>query len=193
MFHFSLFMGQQCTKLDGEPFRHPPETILSDRQPLKFHKRHGENIALSATRDTAIRSEMNYSDGLVFSNRPVANGEWFCVQVKQVTKKWKGDLSLGFTSHDPSTLDRPLPKTACPELSGQAGFWAKPLPVTINQEDTCIHFYVEYNGKIKWWLNDKDKGVFLRGVDTREPLWAMVDLYGNCTRIQISETCKLVD
>ena len=123
----------------------------------------------------------------------MANGEWFCIQIAELTDRWRGNIALGFTSRDPSTLERPLPKCACPDLAGQVGFWAKEVPVTIDSQETCIHFYVEYNGKIKWWLNDKDKGVFLRGVDTREPLWAMVDVYGNCTRIQLSEACKRYD
>ena len=50
-----------------------------------------------------------------------------------------------------------------------------------------------HSGKVRWWLNDKEKGVLLRGVDTRTDLWAMVDLYGKCNRIQITNTCQQRD
>ena len=50
-----------------------------------------------------------------------------------------------------------------------------------------------HSGKVRWWLNEKEKGVLLRGVDTRTDLWAMVDLYGKCNRIQITNTCQQRD
>ena len=71
--------------------------------------------------------------------------EWFCIQVKETTNTWKGDLSLGFTNQDPSSLARPLPKCACPDLAGEVGFWAKQLPVKDKDltKDTCVHICLE--------------------------------------------------
>ena len=59
-------------------------------------------------------------------------------------------------------------------------------------ERACL-LATTHSGKVRWWLNDEEKGVLLRGVDTRTDLWAMVDLYGNCNRIQITNTCQQGD
>ena len=33
-------------------------------------------------------------------------------------------------------------------------------------------------------VDGHDKGVFLTGIDSRTPLWVMVDIYGNTTGVQ---------
>ncbi len=33
-------------------------------------------------------------------------------------------------------------------------------------------------------VDGHDKGVFLTGIDSRTPLWVMVDIYGNTTAVQ---------
>ena len=33
-------------------------------------------------------------------------------------------------------------------------------------------------------VDGHDKGVFLTGIDSRTPLWVMVDIYGNSTAVQ---------
>ena len=48
-----------------------------------------------------------------------------------------------------------------------------------------IHYYVSASGEVHFGINGQDRGSFFSGVDTRQPLWAMIDLYGNCTGIQM--------
>ncbi|CAN8016239.1 unnamed protein product, partial [Ixodes persulcatus] len=92
---------------------------------------------------------------------------------------------LGFTAHDPATLEGNLPKYACPDLTNRPGNWAKALGERYAVEGTELHYYVNGVGEVFFGINGEEKGLFLNGVDTRTPLWALVDIYGNTTTIQM--------
>ena len=151
---------------------------------LRFHLMHGDNIALSPDKQRAVRAE-SFCKGIVFSNRPVMVGERVCIRLTTLSDRWNGVLRVGFSAHDPATLRTPLPKYACPDLTSKDGFWAKALSERcVTTVDTKVHYYVAANGDVHCGFNGTDLGVFFSGVDTRRPLWAMIDLYGNCTSIE---------
>lgn len=47
-----------------------------------------------------------------------------------------------------------------------------------------MFYYVNSAGDVHFGINGEEKGVFFTGVDTRNALWSLVDVYGNCTAIQ---------
>jgi len=51
-----------------------------------------------------------------------------------------------------------------------------------------IHYYVAGNGDVHFGVNGHDLGMFFSGIDTRQPLWAMIDLYGNCTSLEMVDS-----
>ena len=93
-------------------------------------------------------------------------------------------MRLGFSSQDPATIQT-LPKYACPDLTGKPGFWAKALAEKYAESNSLIHYYFTSNGDVHYGINGVDKGIFFSGVDSRQPLWMMIDLYGNCTAIEL--------
>ena len=125
-----------------------------------------------------------YFQGIVFSDRPVEVGERVCLRLTELSIRWSGVLRLGFSSHDPATIQS-LPKYACPDLTGKPGFWAKALAEKYAESNALIHYYFSSNGDVHYGINGIDKGLFFSGVDTRQPLWCMIDLYGNCTAIEL--------
>lgn len=40
-------------------------------------------------------------------------------------------------------------------------------------------------GDVYFGINGEEKGIFLSGVETRGPLWALFDVYGNSTGIEL--------
>lgn len=150
---------------------------------LVFHARHGENVVLSPGREKARRSE-SFCKGIVFSDRPVMVRERVSVRLLDLDRRWNGMLRVGFSAHDPDSLPRPLPKYACPDLTSKQGFWAKALSERCVESGAVVHYYVTAGGDVHFGINGRDLGVFFTDVDTRNPLWAMVDLYGNCTSIE---------
>lgn len=155
-----------------------------DLPPLTFHATHGENISLSEDGATATRRE-SYCKGILFSHRPVMVGERVCLRICDLSTRWSGVIRVGFAGHDPTHLHGRLPKYACPDLTNKSGYWAKALSDRFMENNVVLHYYVSSHGDVHFGMNGGDMGVFFSGVDTRQPLWAMIDLYGNCTSIQL--------
>ena len=116
--------------------------------------------------------------------------ERVCIRIAELNSRWNGVLRIGFSAHDPASLPRPLPKYACPDLTSKPGYWAKALSERYVGLNKLIHYHVSGNGDVHFGIDGEDLGVFFSGVDTRTPLWALVDLYGNCTSIELVDTRK---
>ncbi|XP_026486431.2 protein neuralized isoform X1 [Vanessa tameamea] len=154
--------------------------------PLSFHAVHGENVRVSRDGATARRVE-SFCKGVVFSARPVRVNEKVCLRFLEMSNSWSGVLRFGFTTHDPTTLAHALPKYACPDLTNKPGNWAKALGERFCEKDNILYYYVNSAGDVHFGINGEDKGMFFSGVDTRSPLWALVDVYGNCTAVQLAD------
>ncbi|KAL0803425.1 hypothetical protein ABMA28_017273 [Loxostege sticticalis] len=154
--------------------------------PLSFHSVHGENVRVSRDGSMARRVE-SFCKGVAFSARPVRVNEKVCIRFVEISNSWSGVIRFGFTSHDPATLSHSLPKYACPDLTNKPGNWAKALGERFCEKDNILHYYVNSAGDVHFGINGEDKGLFFSGVDTRNPLWALVDVYGNCTAVQFAD------
>lgn len=88
---------------------------------------------------------------------------------------------------DPATLRGTLPKFACPDLTTRPGFWGKALDESHCQRDNVLFYYVSTSGEVHYGINGMVKQILITDVDTRGPLWAMIDIYGNST------ACEFID
>lgn len=48
-----------------------------------------------------------------------------------------------------------------------------------------MYFYVNKNGSVYYGIDGRPKDEFFQGVDVSGPLWAMIDVYGNSTAIEL--------
>ncbi|XP_037922323.1 protein neuralized isoform X1 [Hermetia illucens] len=151
--------------------------------PLQFHAVHGDNIRISRDGTLARRFE-SFCRAITFSARPVRVNERVCVKFVDVANNWNGGVRFGFTNHDPSTLESALPKYACPDLTNRPGFWAKALHEQYCEKDNVLFYYVNSAGDVVYGINGDEKGVIFSGIDTRGPLWTLLDIYGNCTAVE---------
>eukprot|EP00095_Tigriopus_kingsejongensis_P000730 maker-scaffold1526_size37455-snap-gene-0.12 protein:Tk00730 transcript:maker-scaffold1526_size37455-snap-gene-0.12-mRNA-1 annotation:"GK11419" len=158
-------------------------TINPEAPPLRFHRKRGDNIVLEAGGFRARRN-VSFCKGIVFSDRPLGVGEWVCIRISELSARWSGVLRVGFTQHNPALMGV-LPKYACPDLTTHPGYWAKALSERYVQAGASIHYFVMANGDVHFGVNGQNRGVFFSGVDPRQPLWAMIDLYGNCTALDM--------
>lgn len=101
-----------------------------------------------------------------------------------MSNNWSGVIRFGFTSNDPIHLRNGLPRYACPDLTNKPGYWAKALAERFAGRDTVLFYYVTAAGDVHFGVNGEEKGVFFSGVETRGPLWAVIDVYGNSTAIE---------
>lgn len=71
------------------------------------------------------------------------------------------------------------------DLTNKPGYWAKALAERFAEENTVLFYYVTNVGDVHYGINGEEKGIFFTGVETRNPLWAMIDVYGNSTAIEL--------
>lgn len=181
-------MGQGQSGLTGSTFyalggNNTSAPHHGNQPPLKFNAHHGDNCQILRDGSQAKRAE-SFCKGIVFSDRPVEVGERVCIRLTELSIRWSGVLRIGFSSHNPASIQN-LPKYACPDLTGKPGYWAKALAERYAESNALIHYFFTSNGDVHFGVNGVDKGIFFSGVDTRQPLWCLVDLYGNCTAIEI--------
>ncbi|CAF1329869.1 unnamed protein product [Rotaria sordida] len=154
--------------------------------PLQFHPVHGEHIKLSRNNTVAKRVD-SFCKGICFSNRTIQIREKVYVRLLSKSIQWTGFLRLGVTTCDPNThrTSTALPRHACPDLTCRPGYWAKCVPENcFDGTNKLTYFYVDDNGEL--FLNTPTGEIsLLTGIFVQEPLWALLDIYGNCISIEL--------
>lgn len=99
-----------------------PSTTSSSPSPcMRFHSHHGDNITLLRDRTVAFR-RTSFSDGIVFSARPLWPNELFMLEIDRNENGWSGHLRLGLTTIDPNSHP-PLPHYALPDMNASGRAW----------------------------------------------------------------------
>lgn len=159
--------------------------------PITFHPIHGDNIRITGNGTIATRVG-SFCKGICFSNRPIQVNERVCIRFMDMSSLWSGLLRFGFTTKDPGTFRNSLPKYACPDLTNSGHTYAKALPERYAQKNNVLHFYVSSAGNVHFGINGEEKGVILSNLKLNGPLWALIDVYGNTTKIEfVDPRCHL--
>ena len=101
---------------DLEPDNDLEAELLANVPPLRYHRglpfvsrslhqTSGLNVRLDRGRRMAWRCEDEYSNGYVFTGRPIAIGERMVIQIIETENMYIGSLAFGLTSCDPSSID----------------------------------------------------------------------------------------
>ena len=91
-----------------------------------------------------------------------------------------------------------LPKYAYPDLTNEEGCWAASMPDKAIKEQDVIFFYTDSFGDLHYGVNAKYEGILLSGVNVRmnqqtQPLWAIIDVYGNTLSIELSNALRTLE
>ncbi|CAI5650780.1 unnamed protein product [Oreochromis niloticus] len=158
--------------------------------PLTFDSQAvGEKIRLSHGGRLAEKAENTFKNGLVFSSRPVKVQEKIRLRVERDSTIWDGALRVGFTTVPPSARSLPLPCMSIPNLTDKPGHWAVPLDESVCQAGSELEFWVSSHGSIYVGVNNEEYER-LTGVDMKQPLWAMIDIYGQTSSILLLDSKK---
>ncbi|XP_063788087.1 E3 ubiquitin-protein ligase NEURL3 isoform X2 [Pseudophryne corroboree] len=154
---------------------------------LSFHPHcRGSNISLNSCLHQATRIH-SFHNGLAFSNRPLLPKEKVRLKVLEIEQRWFGALRLGFTSVNPSNIDRnALPPFACPNLVNTSGFWAMGIPEEQCQEGAELCFWVDRKGQVFYQVKGHLRPKLLfSGLPRKAQIWAMMDVYGKTKAVQL--------
>ncbi|XP_030594098.1 E3 ubiquitin-protein ligase NEURL3-like [Archocentrus centrarchus] len=150
---------------------------------LTFHHQAvGDKVRLSKGGRRAEKTEATFKNGLVFSNRPVKVKERIRLRVEKNSFIWEGALRVGFTNVPPSARSLPLPCMAIPNLTDRPGHWAVLVQESCCQAGSELEFWFSSGGSIYAEINNRQHKL-LTGLDLSQPLWAMIDIYGQTCSI----------
>ncbi|XP_052777380.1 uncharacterized protein LOC128214780 isoform X2 [Mya arenaria] len=152
---------------------------------MKFHNVHGSAISFSEGKITALRSDNDFCNGIVFSDHAIRAGHKFCVELA-CTQAWSGGLRIGFTLNDPGRLtSADLPKYSVPHLAKRDYYWIRPISESLTGDGYHLMFYIGMDGSVQFFVNNEHKGVLLVGLPADRAFWVMFDIYGNTKGIKL--------
>ena len=171
---------------------HKSKNATNNLPPILFHSIHGENVRINSDRSAAARVN-SYCKAIVFSNRPIKEKERVFIKFSDISSNWSGALRFGFTTINPSSFrtNSNLPKYVCPDMTNQEPetSWAKALPERLASPDAILSFHFTTSGRcslVHFAINGEEKGTFPIGIkDKSENVWALIDIYGNTTSIEL--------
>ncbi|XP_017783812.1 PREDICTED: neuralized-like protein 4 [Nicrophorus vespilloides] len=175
---------------------HSNTTLYSD---LRFHHIHGRNAMIINNGLTAWRPQplAEFNDGIVFSSRPLREGELFEISLDSMVDRWSGSIELGVTAVRPDDIDLPSTATDLARdtwmLSGSSvmenGITIKsnyPCDLDRLGAGTRIGVMQTPEKNIEFFKDGVTQGIAC--MVTHSNLYAVVDLYGQCA--QVSITCE---
>lgn len=70
---------------------------LDSSSDIRFHHVHGKNARIANNGLTALRPRplAEFNDAIVFSNRPLRDGELFEILLDSIVDRWSGSIELG--------------------------------------------------------------------------------------------------
>ncbi|XP_018330775.1 neuralized-like protein 4 isoform X2 [Agrilus planipennis] len=171
-------------------------TLYSD---LRFHHVHGKNARIVNNGITALRPRplAEFNDAIVFSSRPLRDGELFEVVLENIVERWSGSVELGITAVRPDEID--LPTTAT-DLTRDT--WMLSGPCIMENGYTIKNNYsldldTLVTGARIGVMRTAEKTVeFYKDGIPQGPacvvsypnIYAVIDLYGQCSQVSISCT-----
>ncbi|GAB6023292.1 hypothetical protein CHUAL_008101 [Chamberlinius hualienensis] len=153
-------------------------------RPLPFHSVTGKHVRLSNDRLTATRDQSEYSQGYVFTERPLRCKEQLIIKVIENVNEYFGALTFGLTSCNPAQLHPLELPEDCDHLLDRQEYWVVMKDVAlVPKPGDELSFQITSEGKVLFSKNNCP-AVSILHVDETQQLWAFFDIYGITIKIR---------
>jgi len=162
--------------------------------PMSFHSTKGSSIEFHDHNRILARRQLNrFTQGYIFTGRPLVINEKMVVQVLAVDNKFVGGLSFGVTSANPLNLHPSELPDDCDDLLDRPEYWVvcKNIVTTPRPGDE-LSFTFTSNGQITFAKNNESPHVIMH-VDTSLSLFAFFDMMGSTTKVKMLGTTSVRD
>uniref|UniRef100_A0A1I7U091 RING-type E3 ubiquitin transferase n=1 Tax=Caenorhabditis tropicalis TaxID=1561998 RepID=A0A1I7U091_9PELO len=159
--------------------------VMPGIHPLRFHYIKGTHITFDTFRNRATRDQAEYSQGYVFTERPIKNNEKVMIQIEQVQRMYEGGLAFGVTCCDPATI-RPseLPEDSS-DLVEQPQYWVGIKDIALQPKaESILSFWITDTGEVKFEIDTNGPRTVLH-VDNSLELYMYFDVYGSTISIKL--------
>lgn len=185
-----LYSSVSMIDLPDELSREPSPQIYSEKclEPIQFHRTRGGNIRFSSNKCIAERNSNYYSQGYVFSQRPLNIGEKLVLQVLKTDQLYSGSLAFGLTSCDPSYMNLADLPDDSHQLIDRPEYWVVIKDVANSpMAGDEIAFCITESGEVQMTKN-RQRPITLMHVDTSQRLWGFFDLFGCTLKVRLLGT-----
>lgn len=154
-------------------------------EPVQFHGTRGCNVRLSSNKCVAERNSNYYSQGYVFTQRPLAIGEKIVLQILRTDEMFTGSMAFGLTSCNPNYLNiGELPEDSH-HLLDRPEYWTVIKDVANSpMAGDEIAFSIAETGEVIM-IKNRQRPITLMHVDTSQNLWCFFDLYGSTLKVRM--------
>lgn len=162
---------------------------------MRFHRRCGDRVTLLNDNTTAIRNFVEFNHGLILSAEPLEDDVIFEVCIDRKVNVWNGSLEIGVTTLDPDYMELPATATKLRNtawiMSGSS--IVKDGVTLINsygpeldtlRERDCLGVMRSSKGELMFYINGRCLGVAVRDLPVK--LFAVIDLYGQCVQVTVT-------
>lgn len=158
---------------------------------------HGKNARICNNGQTALRPHAfgEFNDAIVFSNRPLRDGELFEVTLDHMVDRWSGSIEIGVTAVRPDDVDLPSTATDLDRDTWMlSGCSVMENGIAIKNGYKCDLDVLTTGTKVGVMKNsDKTLQFFLNGISQgiacevpNSNVYAVVDLYGQCAQVSLT-------
>lgn len=167
-------------------------------EPLRFDDICGRNAVVINNGQAAFRpnSSEQFENAIVFTNRPLNDGEIFQVEIVRSIDKWAGSLEIGLLAIKPPNSDS-VPSTIMKFSSGCWYLMGEKVMLNGNvvkeqygrrhlerlHKGDRIGVVRRAEGSLHFLINGEDQGVAAVGIPSG--LYGVVDLYGQVVQIAL--------
>ncbi|CCD67842.1 RING-type E3 ubiquitin transferase [Caenorhabditis elegans] len=157
----------------------------SGKRPLRFHYVKGCHITLNPSRNIATRDQAEYSQGYVFTERPIKNNEKVMIMISQVQRLYEGGLAFGVTCCDPASIRvAGLPDDSS-DLVEMPEYWVGIKDIALQPKaNSILSFWITDSGEVKFEIDSNGARTCLY-VDNSLELYMYFDVYGSTLSIKM--------
>ncbi|CAJ0575665.1 unnamed protein product, partial [Mesorhabditis spiculigera] len=158
---------------------------------LQFHKITGRHVNLNSIQTMATKNPHEYTQGYVFTERPVRLNEKVVVEITHVQPLFTGSLAFGVTCCNPQSLQgKDLPDDSY-ALIEMPDYFVGIKDVALNPvAGTTLQFWITANGEVKMQKDQKSARTIMH-VDASLQLYMWFDVYGETQGLRLLGCCPL--